>query len=170
MISLDSAEWHQLTHAYGTASDIPGLLQQLTSRFRPAESAEAEPWHALWSALCHQGDVYAASYAAMPHIVRIGLNAPGPIDMGFFLLPACVEVSRARGRGPQMPAVLARPYFESLPLIHESAFRHRANAWDKYMTRSVLAALAAAKGEIDLAEILTELDDSQVAAILDDGR
>lgn len=170
MISLDSTEWLHLTHAYGAAGDIPDLLRQLADRPGPAASSEAEPWHALWSALCHQDDVYTASYAAVPHIVQIGLSATGPIDMGFFLLPARIEVSRARGRGPQMPAALAKPYFESLPLMHESAFRHRASAWDKYMTRSVLSALAAAKGEIDLAEILTELDDSQVAALLDEER
>ncbi|NKE59970.1 hypothetical protein FXN61_25490 [Lentzea sp. PSKA42] len=58
-------DWSQLTHAYGTAEDIPGLLD------RVATSNDSEAWDELWSALCHQGTTYPASYAALPHLAGI---------------------------------------------------------------------------------------------------
>ncbi|HEX3912895.1 MAG TPA: hypothetical protein VHW71_05265 [Steroidobacteraceae bacterium] len=67
MLPLDSPQWAELSHAYGAAGDIPQLLKQLTN-FRRA-TVDKEPWFSLWSALAHQGDVYSASFAAVPHVV-----------------------------------------------------------------------------------------------------
>lgn len=53
-------DWSQLSHAYGSAEDIPALLDQLASEPSPGR------WNDLWSALCHQGSVYSASFAALP--------------------------------------------------------------------------------------------------------
>ena len=61
-------DWQQLFHAYGTAADIPALLDAIEAF--PAETDwRAEPWFSLWSALYHQGDIYPASIAAVPRIV-----------------------------------------------------------------------------------------------------
>jgi len=67
MLSLESPRWSELTHAYGCASDIPALLRQLMAV--SDANADEEPWFTLWSALAHQGDVYSASFAAVPHVV-----------------------------------------------------------------------------------------------------
>lgn len=166
MIAWDSTEWHWLAHAYGRATDIPGLLKQLASATGPATSAASEPWHTLWSALCHQDDVYTASYAAVPHIVTIGLNAQGPIAFDFFGLPACIEVARARERGPALEEPLEAPYRAALSQLHDLAHRQSRWPWDQYMTRSVAGALAAAKGQVDLAEALIELDDDWIRRIV----
>jgi hypothetical protein len=57
VLSLESANWSELGHAYGSASDIPGLLAKLSAY--PAKSGyDSEPFFSLWSALCHQGDTY----------------------------------------------------------------------------------------------------------------
>ncbi|MFF4392538.1 hypothetical protein ACFY0G_38220 [Streptomyces sp. NPDC001552] len=53
-------DWPQLSHAYGSAEDIPTLLARIASE------PESELWNDLWSALCHQGSVYSASFAALP--------------------------------------------------------------------------------------------------------
>jgi hypothetical protein len=116
----------------------------------------------LWSALCHQGDVYTASYAAVPHIVGIALNAKGPVHFSFFLLPACVEVARQRKRGPDIPQELEWEYFAALPKLIECAARHAASDWDISMLLSVLAAVAAAKGQPGLADLLTQLPSSVI--------
>lgn len=58
-------DWSRLSHAYGSAEDIPALLDQIASD--PA----SERWTDLWSALCHQGSVYSASFAALPWLVRV---------------------------------------------------------------------------------------------------
>lgn len=81
------------------------------------------------------------------------------------MLPACIEVVRARGRGPDMPDELATAYSSGLRQLHECAFRHSDDDWNSDMTQAVAAALAAAKGQIDLAEALTELDRDTIARI-----
>ncbi|MFB7477129.1 hypothetical protein [Kitasatospora sp. NPDC056184] len=53
-------DWSRLTHAYGPADDIPDLLDRLVS------APDDDLWSDLWSALCHQGTVYPASFAALP--------------------------------------------------------------------------------------------------------
>ncbi|MER5311074.1 hypothetical protein ABT034_25165 [Streptomyces sp. NPDC002773] len=53
-------DWPRLTHAYGSAEDIPTLLARIASE------PESGLWNDLWSALCHQGSVYSASFAALP--------------------------------------------------------------------------------------------------------
>jgi hypothetical protein len=70
MLDLSSSRWSELRHAYGSAADIPNLLRQV-EHAPPQENYKSEPWYSIWSALCHQGDVYTATYAAMPHIVAL---------------------------------------------------------------------------------------------------
>jgi hypothetical protein len=56
-------DWSTLKHAYGNAEDVPGLLARLSP------DPEASVWEELWSRLVHQGDVYSASFAALPALV-----------------------------------------------------------------------------------------------------
>ncbi|MFE5599349.1 hypothetical protein ACFQ8O_09175 [Streptomyces coelicoflavus] len=53
-------DWSRLHHAYGSAEDIPTLLDRISSE--PTN----ELWSDLWSALCHQGSVYPASFEVLP--------------------------------------------------------------------------------------------------------
>lgn len=68
-----AVQWSQLRHAYGPADDIPGLFARLAGG-----QEDEKVWHALWSALCHQGTVYEANYAALPVLGDIATGrAPG---------------------------------------------------------------------------------------------
>ncbi|MFE2017737.1 hypothetical protein ACFW9O_06720 [Streptomyces sp. NPDC059499] len=68
-----AADWSQLRHAYGPAGDIPDLFACLNGG-----KEDEKVWHDLWSALCHQGTVYEASYAALPALADIASGrAPG---------------------------------------------------------------------------------------------
>jgi hypothetical protein len=68
-----TTDWSQLTHAYGPASDLPRLFAGVGD----PESAD-EAWEELWAALCHQGTVYSASFAALPVLAEIAAGrAPG---------------------------------------------------------------------------------------------
>ncbi|MFD4637478.1 hypothetical protein ACFWN2_09215 [Lentzea sp. NPDC058436] len=53
-----------LHHAYGTAENVPALLDR-------AATGDQEAWTELWSSLCHQGTSYSASYAALPHLAAM---------------------------------------------------------------------------------------------------
>ncbi|MBK3562795.1 hypothetical protein [Streptomyces sp. MBT62] len=69
---MTTIDWSELTHAYGSAEDIPGLFARLGG------SEDDAVWQELWGSLCHQGSVYDASWAAMPTLVDIALErAPG---------------------------------------------------------------------------------------------
>jgi hypothetical protein len=165
MIPLEDARWAKLSHAYGSASDIPDLLRKLAENPMPAGDCETEPWFSLWSALCHQGHVYPASYAALPHIVAICLAAPSPIDFSFLQLPASIEAARAAGRGPAVPGDLAAAYGAGLYMLTDCVNAHRASDWDQAMLLSACAALAVAKGHCKVAEAILNLDDDVIGKV-----
>ena len=154
MLSLDSPRWSELEHAYGLASDIPALLRQLESF--PSSGDDSEPWFSLWSALCHQDDVYTASFAAVPHIVRVLASDPRRADFSFFQLPACIEIARARDEFP-VPPDLRQPYADALQRLPELAGAAAARPWDEDLLCCVLAAVAAAKGFPSVAKAALEL-------------
>jgi hypothetical protein len=164
VLSLSSSEWSNLSHAYGPAGDIPALLKQLESY--PSSTGGAELWDSLWSALCHQGDVYPASFAAVPHIVQILSAAPQCAVFNFFLLPAAVEVARVE-KNVAIPAELYASYFEALsrlPVLAAAGFRA---GQDQNLTQCALAAFAVGAGDIDFARLLIELERRDLAEVLE---
>ena len=165
MLPLNSPEWSALKHAYGLASDIPPLLRAVAADVTSSDAADGTPWFELWSALCHQGDVYPASFAAIPHVVEALALQPARASYQFFLLPATVEVARNRRNTP-IPAHLETAYFASLRRLCLVSAQALSRQWDNTLCRSVLAALAAAKGHIGIAELLIEVDEEDVGEVL----
>src|SRR5947209_1490785 len=53
-----------------SAADIPPILRSIATD-PGAPSTTEGAWFELWSALCQQGDVYPASFAAVPHVIDI---------------------------------------------------------------------------------------------------
>jgi hypothetical protein len=70
--SLNTVPWDSLRHAYGVASDVPGLLRALLSR---DGHIRAEAFGELFSNIYHQGTVYEATAYAVPFLLEI-LRAP----------------------------------------------------------------------------------------------
>jgi len=157
VLSLDSPKWSELIHAYGAATDIPDLLRQLEKM--PPYEGENEPWFSIWSALAHQGDVYSASFAAVPHVVRILAQAPDRADFSYFQFPAWVEICRQK-KSVAIPRELEADYFAALrqlpALVGEAADRE----WDEALLICALSAIAAAKGYVKVAEATQELSSS----------
>jgi hypothetical protein len=154
LLDLDSPRWSELTHAYGDAADIPELLRQLEGV--PTSTYDSEPWFSLWSALAHQGDVYSASFAAVPHVVRVIASAPARADSSYFHFPAWVEVCRARA-GMPIPSDLVHAYREALaqlPALVAASAEQRE--WDDDLVLCALAAVGASKGAVDVAEAVLE--------------
>ena len=162
MLALADPRWSDLSHAYGTAGDTPGLLRQLSECTLPCDGYESEPWFSLWSSLCHQSDVFEASYAAVPHIVEICAKASGPVDFGFFQLPAAIEVARANGKGPAVPAFLERAYRSAIDRLSDCIALHRTDCWDEATLLSALSAQAVAKGHHRIAQAIMNLDDDLI--------
>lgn len=114
MLPLTDPLWPNLDHAYGPAADIPDLLQ----RARQDDSSghlRGSPWYELWSALCHQGDVYSASYASVPHLADIAHGRRGTLTQfdPLFLIGS-IELARLEGRGPPLREPLSGWYTTAL--------------------------------------------------------
>jgi hypothetical protein len=165
MLPLNSPRWAELSDAYGASSDIPGLLRDFEA-LPPDEGTEAEPYFSLWSALCHQGDVYTASYAAVPHLVRVAAGAPERVPWTVFLLVACIEVARSKGRGPAIPRDLTADYQAALAKVPEVVGSAAGADWDHWYCGAALAAIAAAKGFCQYAEAILELDPDTIKDVL----
>jgi hypothetical protein len=115
MTELPSVDWASLEHAYGSAEDIPGLLLSAETDTR-AGSTPGSTWFDLWSALCHQGDSYTASYAAVPFLVRLAAQPLYRTQYEPLMLAASIEVSQMSGRGPSIP--------KELVVSHSAALGH----------------------------------------------
>ena len=72
---LDAVEWGELTHAYGSARDVPLDLRRLASSVPAVRDA------ALWElqgSIYHQSDVYDATAAAVPFLIRLASCSAPP--------------------------------------------------------------------------------------------
>jgi len=165
MLALESPFWSELQHAYGYASDIPALLRQLSS-FPNESSYQDEPWFTLWSSLCHQGDVYSASFAAVPHIVGALATDPVRASMGYFLLPASIEVAR-ESKGIVVPVSLSVAYSAALVQLPSLAAAAAQPGWNESICTSALAAIAVATGNYQTARLLLDTEHSDIPEVLD---
>lgn len=163
MLSLDSARWGSLRHAYGFATDTPKFLAQL-SRF-PKSDGQEEPWLWLWSSLAHEGDVYPASFAAVPHVVAALDKDPLSCDAAYFQFPAWVEICRVK-KGVDIPEDLRESYFAAVAALPALAGRWAEKPWSDADLACAMGAVAAAKGHVAVAEAVLEIDDSNAEEVL----
>lgn len=64
---LDDIDWESMTHAYGTAEEVPGWLRGLAD---PDPAVREEALDALYGVVHHQGDVYDCTVAAVPYLIE----------------------------------------------------------------------------------------------------
>ncbi len=98
MLRLDDPRWSTLRGGYRAPYDASLPLAAL-------ERGE-DGWNDLWDGLHHQGDVGEASYAAVPHLVRIASGWPTR-DWNVYSLVSLIEVERHRRGNPPIPAWLS---------------------------------------------------------------
>jgi hypothetical protein len=65
---LSDIAWRDMTHAYGRASDVPGLLRALVSG---DQTKRDKAFHELFGNIWHQGTVYEATVHALPFLIRL---------------------------------------------------------------------------------------------------
>jgi hypothetical protein len=158
MLALDSPRWGELTHAYGEASDIPALLRDLKDAPPPADS-QSEPWFSLWSALCHQYDVYTASYAAIPHVVSLAADKPRGERLEHVNFIASVEAFRHRGNAPPIPVDLEGSYVASIGQAASLIRDCLESDWGEDEYKVLLGALAVVRGQYKLGAAIFELEE-----------
>jgi hypothetical protein len=162
MLDLASKKWAAMKHAYGSASNIPAALKNL--REGPGPNQCEDEWEIMWGSVHHQGDVYDATYAVVPHLLSIALQSKEPVHWAFFAFPASVEVSRYKKLGPsnEPPLELATAYSSAWKKIPELINVAYLWEWDHLLGQSVAAALLCAKGQFRLADAMLELGPSTI--------
>ena len=148
MLSPTDPRWKRLSHAYGPATNIPALLERARSDLRPAH-VEKTPWHDLWSALCHQGAAYSASYAAVPHLVAIAEARRGT-DAQFdpIFLIASIELARLEGNGPPIEPDLQASYLSALKGAARLTDEAIVRAWPERYREVLQGSIAAFSGNV----------------------
>lgn len=150
--------WDDLEHAYGPASDIPGLLHLAESDLRRGHQP-GSTWFQLWSALCHQGDVYQASYAAVPALIRLAERAEYRGNYDPLLLAACIELARLEGTGPELPGASVDVYRATMTRGLELATDALTiSALDEDSIQAYRACVAAFGGEVGAARSILDED------------
>jgi hypothetical protein len=114
---MSGIDWSTLRHAYGPASDIPRLLTEARTAPPPGHYGD-EPWFSLWSALYHQDDIYSASYAAVPELLRLAQERHDLAPECLFLAGS-IELRRNEPGAPELPPELRPAYERALPVAAE---------------------------------------------------
>lgn len=152
-ITLESSNWTQLAHAYGTAQNIPELISQL---YKKSNTPNKKTWDELWSTLVHQGDVYSASFAAVPHFVAIMQNNPLSFNYNFMAIVAAIETAR-RENNVDLPKELEVHYLKAISLLPFIIAASSVRNWDENLLISSLSAIAAIKGHVKIANKVLEI-------------
>jgi hypothetical protein len=124
-------------------------------------------WQELWGALYHQGDVGIASYAAVPHIVRLYGRRPAA-DWNAYAIVASIDAAR-RGRhrpNPPLPAWLAESYPAAIGELANIGLTEFPDATDPTLCRAILAVLAIGKGLDLLGEVAVSCTDDELQEYL----
>src|SRR5262245_27344746 len=103
-MDLDDPRWDGLLGGYRVPYDPRDALRSLEQ----GENVDAA-WDELWQELHHQGDIGEASYAAVPHLVRIHAIRRRP-DWNTYALVATIEEAGLRDRNPDVPPWLRDAY------------------------------------------------------------
>lgn len=159
MLRFDDSRWGELEGGYRAPFDPRSLLTNLRAGRRVAAS-----WASLWEELHHQGDVGEASYAAVPHLVRIH-RPHGRADWNTYALVAVIELARTAGKNPKIPKFLQQSYFQSIRELAELGAREILRVKDPDTVRAVLSVLAIAKGARTHAKSLISYSDKELEEI-----
>src|SRR5262245_42780053 len=127
MLSLTDQRWRTLNGGYGTTYDASVALRRLE------EGHDA--WDELWNELHHQGDVGEASYASVPHLVRICQAEPRR-DWNLYALVGLIEIERHRKSNPPLPDWLSADYFGAWRELEKLALYDLSNASDGELTQT----------------------------------
>lgn len=81
--TLDAVDWSSLTHAYGSATDVPGLIRGMVS---PNPEVRQHANYELFGNVWHQGTIYPASAYVVPFLFEITDSDSPYKDDAVFLL------------------------------------------------------------------------------------
>jgi|SRR5580658_1281558 hypothetical protein len=156
MLAFNDDRWANLKGGRRTRCDPRQLLVKLET----ASAAEGI-WSELWDELHHQGDVDEASYASVPHLVRI-YRKRGVVDWNTYAMVAIIELARGQGGNPDVPNWMKESYFQALNELGETALKELPVAQNQEEVRAILSILAIQKGARTHGRILLEYSEAEL--------
>jgi hypothetical protein len=159
MLSLDDKRWDGLCGGYGTQFDPRPALSKIES----GDGAEGA-WRELWNELHHQGDIGDASYASVPHIVRI-YRQRNSDTWNALALVAVIELARTTGKNPDVPSWLREEYFQALQELSKLGCINLGHTNDKDDVRAILSVIAIAKNARTHAKFLLDYSEDELREI-----
>ncbi len=158
MLDLNSNRWVGLSHAYGCASDIPGLLTRL-------DSGDESSLDDLWGALCHQGSVYSASFAAVPNLVDQSFRTQDcSVRARLLTLIGSIAASTDNRCKHQIDPDIVEDYSAALPRAQEQALNTLQESLDEYDAVYLLQAAANLSGRMAIGRMLSGFVDEEFIA------
>ena len=161
MLAFDDPRWTTLRGGYHLPYDSRPALLRLE-----AEDSVDSTWEELWNELHHQGDIDDASYAAVPHLVRI-CSTRSNIDWNFYALISIIEIERFRRKNPPLPDWLAEDYFLAWDDLLKLALRDLFKAEAEIDIKTILGVLAIAKKHLKLGALIFHFSDAEIDETLE---
>jgi hypothetical protein len=124
-------------------------------------------WRELWNELYHQGDVGEASYAAIPHLVRI-YEANGAPDSNIYHMAAIIEHARRKDHNPDLPADFQKDYEAAWDRLVALGLRELTGTNDPTLISAIISVLAMQKGQHALGSFAAFFDESERVEMLAD--
>jgi hypothetical protein len=154
-LSLESPRWAELGQAYGTAEDVPQLLVALSCIGR--EDHRAEVWFALWRTLYRPGEVYSASYAAVPHLLEIASGFGLRERAEALHLITRIEATRRSPQSQSIPNDLVEAYATAVDSLPDVVAAMAHEPWPADVAQICAAALLAGKRHADISRAVLGL-------------
>jgi len=158
-MELDDPRWQKLKGGYKIEYNPTSALKKL--------GVDKAIWDELWENLHHQGDVGEASYAAVPHIVKIGQKSVER-DWNLYALLSTIEIERHRKTNPPIPSWLIEEYEQAWQNLLQLGLMDLQKTTDPLLIRSILGTIALARGNRKLGALLIELDTSEIDELLEE--
>ena len=160
MLSFDDKCWTELKGGYGVPFDPRAALQKLESGV-DVQSA----WDELWQGLHHQGSVGEASYAAVPHLVRIH-HQRAIVDWNTYAIVATIELARTQGKNPQLMDWLKQEYEKAIHELAQIGLTELSQAKGRETVQSILSVLAIWKGARTCGRVLVECSEDEIHELM----
>ena len=161
-LDLSDDRWGRLSGGYRVPYDPrPALLS-----LERSENIDGA-WQELSSELYHQGDIGDASYAVVPHLVRI-YERRGVPDWNTYALIAMIEEGRRSPQNPALPDDLRAAYDRARHRLVQIGLKELAAAEEPLLVSSIIAVLAMGKGQFQLGRFAILFDESERKALLNE--
>lgn len=164
MIDLNGDIWRSLEGGYKIPYDASMALRKLESARTPAEVTAV--YEELWNELHHQGDVGVASYAALPHLVRIA-RLKKLFDWNVVGLCCTIEQQRHEKGNPPLPPEFTTDYLSALTDLREYVLENFKGDMGDELMRTSLSALATCSGRVTLGKAILEMSDDVLEEFLE---